>query len=553
MEYLGGYALAVIAYQLFIVATLVLVRLVAPRKLILAALIWSALTLFNLFFPPLIALQLAVIWITFGIMSAERKGSVLPAHPAEDLTTSKPASKLDDARTGETNDASGPVARTDLNKKSGYYRPFKTYLDDRRGGLIESVAERYGRVEYVCRRERHFVKVAFSIAYRRLKIQQWAGGDPARLEMLRTSHPELAVLFPEEEMPAYLDDVPSSANDIGELLQEKPDGAGVGYLIDTLNYHSLFLAEVAEALRREPALQACWAEEMSRRGADDLARRVHAHLKSLRRSDAEGCAAEVAALSDLLPVRSSLRLEEVENGGETVFVNGLDVVRKGYLIFLDRREIERRVRERKIPYLLHFTRAANLASILANGLLSVGMAAQRGVSVRQVDLHRRDGRPDATCLSVSFPNTQMLYKYRQLNPEDDWVVLVISPHVLWSSHCAFSRHNAADSRISTLPLTELASVAAFDAMFAPLDGCASRREQRLKDYDPTDPQAEVLMFDPIRPSSIIGLVFDNESALAAARSLAGNRTLQAHGLNKGFFASREYARTRVDQEAPIFG
>ncbi|WP_162159730.1 UvrD-helicase domain-containing protein [Cystobacter fuscus] len=53
-------------YQLAIVVTLILVRLISPKHLQGAALVWTALTVINLFWPPLIVVQLIVIWVTYG-------------------------------------------------------------------------------------------------------------------------------------------------------------------------------------------------------------------------------------------------------------------------------------------------------------------------------------------------------------------------------------------------------------------------------------------------------------------------------------------------------
>ncbi|WAM28559.1 UvrD-helicase domain-containing protein [Myxococcus sp. NMCA1] len=55
-------------YQLAIVVTLILVRRISPRHLQGAALVWTALTVINLFWPPLIVVQLLVIWGAYGVL-----------------------------------------------------------------------------------------------------------------------------------------------------------------------------------------------------------------------------------------------------------------------------------------------------------------------------------------------------------------------------------------------------------------------------------------------------------------------------------------------------
>lgn len=58
----------VIYYQLLIVATILAVHFVWPRFLLHVCWVWTAFTLINLFFPPLIAIQLGVIWSTFFLL-----------------------------------------------------------------------------------------------------------------------------------------------------------------------------------------------------------------------------------------------------------------------------------------------------------------------------------------------------------------------------------------------------------------------------------------------------------------------------------------------------
>ena len=41
-------------------------------------------------------------------------------------------------------------------------------------------------------------------------------------------------------------------------------------------------------------------------------------------------------------------------------------------------------------------------------------------------------------------------------------------------------------------------------MFEEIDGLPARSEERLKSFDPTDVQAEVLVFDVIEPAYITG-------------------------------------------------
>ena len=75
-------------YQLVIILTLVLARYLGPKWLLLPiGLIWTAVTVFSLFWPPLIALQLSVIWGTVWLLkrsvskASENEGSASQSVP----------------------------------------------------------------------------------------------------------------------------------------------------------------------------------------------------------------------------------------------------------------------------------------------------------------------------------------------------------------------------------------------------------------------------------------------------------------------------------------
>lgn len=194
-----------------------------------------------------------------------------------------------------------------------------------------------------------------------------------------------------------------------------------------------------------------------------------------------------------------------------------------------------------LPYLVHFTRVSNLASILENGLVPRGLLARRQIPHSHNDTLRLDGHTDATCLSISHPNDRMFAKYRWQNPDQDWVVLVMDRSILWRMNAAFCRHNAADNRTTRLPLGDLISASAFEAMFLPADN-EPAREARLLRSDPTDVQAEVLIFETIPTDLIEGFVFCNvRSSEKYKTQLAGRRvSIQPEG--RGFFGARSLAR-----------
>ena len=195
-----------------------------------------------------------------------------------------------------------------------------------------------------------------------------------------------------------------------------------------------------------------------------------------------------------------------------------------------------------IPWLVHFTRAVNLPNIMKYGLYPRSRTSEISVTPQINDVHRFDGHIDGTSLSIAFPNSKMFYKCRQENPNVDWVVLAVNPAALWTLDCAFCRHNAAATVISKLPIESLKTFEAFQGMFEEIEGLPKRGEDRLKSYDPTDVQAEILVFDVIPPQYIFGVGFNSDLVKQQYAEHLGSR--QAVVYKYGMFSNRADVRRR---------
>lgn len=206
-----------------------------------------------------------------------------------------------------------------------------------------------------------------------------------------------------------------------------------------------------------------------------------------------------------------------------------------------REDIRAFAQQLQIPYLIHFTRIGNLEPIVRYGLYPVARLADIGVLAEINDQLRLDGRRDGTSLSIAHPNDKMFYRYRQVNPQAEWVVLGIMPQVLWEKDCAFCRHNAADVRISCQDVDDLRALASFRGMFDQIDGITAREQQRLRAYDPTDVQAEVLVFDVIEPAMIFAVQFQTEAQRAHYAGILGERKTLVDARN-GYFSTRRFNR-----------
>lgn len=198
------------------------------------------------------------------------------------------------------------------------------------------------------------------------------------------------------------------------------------------------------------------------------------------------------------------------------------------------------VRARNVPFLVHFTRTTNIPSIMEKGILPRDAFEANQVTAEINDELRLDGHLDGTSVSIGFPNSKMLWKLRQENPGVNWAVLVIAPSVLWTHDCAYCHHNAADGRISDLALKDLKSFDAFERLYEVHEGF-DRQADKLKKFDPTDVQAEVLVFDPISPELIFGAAFERSAIKSQYDRHFEGRKSVFHG-SRGFFSDRSYHR-----------
>ena len=170
--------------------------------------------------------------------------------------------------------------------------------------------------------------------------------------------------------------------------------------------------------------------------------------------------------------------------------------------------------ERGITKLLHFTRIENLRSILREGLLSRETLDSRGQQYCFNDQDRVDDYKNAVCLSISFPNYRMFYSIREEKKGEEvndayWTVLLLDAEVLWELDCAFFHKNAAASAMTSISLDEHKEFNALEAMFLN----APEKRRALDNNEPTDPQAEILVFSPIPQNHIREVHFWDGSIL----------------------------------------
>lgn len=112
----------------------------------------------------------------------------------------------------------------------------------------------------------------------------------------------------------------------------------------------------------------------------------------------------------------------------------------------EKSRIEWLIDKRDIKYLTHFTRIENLPSILQKGLMPRKQLLLQGIRPEVNDWNRLDNT-DAVCLSVSFPNYKLFYRFRVKRPETKWAVILLDPIILDRCRCSFACRNAASNEM----------------------------------------------------------------------------------------------------------
>lgn len=618
--------MAILAYQAFIVFSLIVIRIVARRHLATACFVWSAFTVFNLFFWPLILVQLAVVWVTYAVLKPKDDtppvsgGQLGPLanSPLTPATTQPPATKPETQlaakqsagkphpHKNETLDTSqsflGTVNKTiaDLNSFVERARAIQeaTSLLDMQISMEKSTIELYLRLaRSKVERDTLFAKEgpSYQESYEKFYALLCTDSDAVTPEDEKEKL-SLDYVTPDFSLPTRHVDM-----EIADAIEQR--------FRELQQEREAFFANLKNILYRNPALHAhffkviegsniskIWEEELKvRRQTAEL--NAHFFLpkpanKEMPSNHTQPQTSEQVQISNpatqsgagidrMLKVRPRKILTQPHTSEQAlaVFEANMDKLMQHHTstqaqtgnhsfqsdaaLTLCRANIKAQATERSIRHLIHFTRVANLESIMNHGLLSVQMAHQQGVVPLINDQLRLDGHKDAISLSIGFPNSAMFYKYRQLHPQDRWVVLLLRPEILWNHDCAYCLHNAADKRISSRPWSEFTSDEAFQSMFAEApEGTPSRTVQRLGLYDPTDVQAEVLVRGNIAPSMLVEMVFEHPDDLEAHRHHTVDRVcvLEAFGVlhsyiepvdrvarvvqvpGSDFFASRRFAR-----------
>ena len=180
--------------------------------------------------------------------------------------------------------------------------------------------------------------------------------------------------------------------------------------------------------------------------------------------------------------------------------------------------------KRGVTRFVHFTEVDNLESIMMRGLMPLSLMNGVPKEESALKLNRYEGT-DAICLSVEFPNYRTFYHRRCVESDKTWCVLLLDarkviecyePQFYWTNAASKSflePHFNAGNR------NDPCSAQAFDGMFYQTETpnrflTVTSRTRFIPDKYPTNPQAEIQIYDKITPDCISLVVFEDQESVA---------------------------------------
>ncbi len=166
-----------------------------------------------------------------------------------------------------------------------------------------------------------------------------------------------------------------------------------------------------------------------------------------------------------------------------------------------------------LSYFVHFTDEDNLDSILANGILSRKEIEKRGIASKTNDEMRLDGALDYISISITHPNDIVLKNFINKGSIKKPIYICLDPFSVLSRYglwdIIFCDKNAAASACE-----KGNSWLDFENIFAPskeyqtTTNFFNYNRQGKEKYEPTDPQAEILIQYCI-PKNAIAFILDS--------------------------------------------
>lgn len=167
----------------------------------------------------------------------------------------------------------------------------------------------------------------------------------------------------------------------------------------------------------------------------------------------------------------------------------------------ERIQIRQFCKDREIKWLCHFTTATNLKSIFDHGIQSRKMLIDQAIPHQRVDGSIKLYFDSFNYLSVSSPNTKMLY--RKFTLEKVWVaVVVLDASLLWSVPFFSIPMNSARREMPRLISQDFTKFLGLSGLRSLFSNRQLRELCNIPVSEPTDIQSEVILLESIPRSYI---------------------------------------------------
>lgn len=176
---------------------------------------------------------------------------------------------------------------------------------------------------------------------------------------------------------------------------------------------------------------------------------------------------------------------------------------------------------KNLSYFVHFTDEDNLVFILNNGILSRKETKKRGIASKTNDGRRLDGALDYISVSITHPNKIVLNTFINKGSIKKPIYIYLDPFSVLSLY-GFMDIIFCDKNAAASACEKGNSWLDFENIFAPskeyhtLTNSFSYNRLDKEKYEPTDPQAEILVQNCI-PKDAIAFILDSNGELIFER------------------------------------